>query len=100
MLALGAKIVHVETDDYLTADEAAEALGIARRSVYYYERYLDGFPQAVRIGRTPMWNRKEIEEWRAAHPARKRGDAPEVKAPKPRRARPGELKREDFVDPP
>lgn len=69
--------MHVETDDYLTADQAAEALGIARRSVYYYESYVDGFPQAVRIGRTPMWNRKEIEAWRAAHPSRKRADTPE-----------------------
>lgn len=64
--------MHVETDDYLTADEAAEVLGIARRSVYYYESYVDGFPQAIRVGRTPMWNRKEIDAWRKAHPARKR----------------------------
>jgi predicted DNA-binding transcriptional regulator AlpA len=76
----------VETDDYLTADQAAEALGIARRSVYYYETYVEGFPQATRIGRTPMWNRKDIEAWREAHPSRKRAEVPEPTKRKPKKA--------------
>jgi predicted DNA-binding transcriptional regulator AlpA len=61
----------VDIDDLLDASEVAALLGVQRRSVYHFTRYLDGFPQpAVTKGRSPLWERKQVEAWRAAHPAR------------------------------
>jgi predicted DNA-binding transcriptional regulator AlpA len=61
----------VDLEDALDASEVADLLGIQRRSVYHMTRYLDGFPQpAVTKGRSPLWERKQVEAWRAAHPAR------------------------------
>lgn len=57
--------------DLLDASEVAELLGIKRRSVYHMARYLDGFPQpAVVKGRSPLWERRQVEAWREGHPAR------------------------------
>lgn len=57
--------------DLLDAQEVAALLGIQRRSVYHMRRYLDGFPQPVITkGRAPLWERKQVEAWRASHPAR------------------------------
>lgn len=58
--------------DFLTTDEAAELLGIDRRSVYTYVQRLDGFPQPERIGRTLLFDRRALLDWRAKHPARNR----------------------------
>jgi predicted DNA-binding transcriptional regulator AlpA len=61
----------VDTAGLLSAAQVAELLGIRRRSVYHMARYLDGFPQAaIDFGRKPLWERKQVEAWREAHPAR------------------------------
>jgi predicted DNA-binding transcriptional regulator AlpA len=61
----------VDTENLINAEQVAELLGIKRRSVYHMARYLDGFPQpAVTFVRTPMWERRHVEAWREAHPAR------------------------------
>lgn len=61
------------TLDALTSEQVAELLGVQRKSVHQFTRYLDGFPApALTVGRTPLWERKAIEAWRESHPARKR----------------------------
>ena len=67
----------MNTDGYLTTEEAAARLGIKVASVYTFARRLDGFPQAVRIGRTLLWPEADVDAWRAAHPARRRQPNPE-----------------------
>jgi predicted DNA-binding transcriptional regulator AlpA len=63
----------VDIADLLDASEVADLLGIQRRSVYHMARHLDGFPQpAITKGRSPLWERKQVEAWRASHPARHR----------------------------
>ncbi|KWX03184.1 hypothetical protein LI90_4235 [Carbonactinospora thermoautotrophica] len=62
--------------DYATADEAAELLGIKRRSLYTYVRRLKDFPQPVKIGRTLLFDRQTLINWRAKHPARRKRDSP------------------------
>jgi len=67
----------VNSGDLLTTDEAAELLGIEQRSVYTYVQRLEGFPQPVRVGRTLLFERQALLDWRARHPARhKRGSSP------------------------
>ncbi|MFD6415323.1 helix-turn-helix domain-containing protein [Streptomyces sp. NPDC060194] len=68
----------MNTDDFATADEAAELLGVERRSVYTYVRRLKGFPQPKKVGRTLLFDRRALHDWRAAHPKRRRSapDAP------------------------
>ncbi len=63
----------MDTEGLLTADQAAELLGIQVRSVYYSVQRVPGFPQPQRIGRTLLFAEAELRSWRAAHPARKRG---------------------------
>lgn len=64
-------------DDFLTADEAADLLGIERRSLYTYVRRLEGFPQPVKVGRTLLFDRRALLGWRAKHPSRrKQGSSP------------------------
>ena len=60
-------------DDFATADEAADLLGVERRSVYVYVRRLKDFPQPVKVGRTLLFDRQALTDWRAKHPARRRG---------------------------
>lgn len=62
--------------DLLTADEAADLLGVERRSIYTYVRRMPGFPQPTKIGRTLLFDEQELLGWRAKHPARQRGGAP------------------------
>lgn len=64
----------MNTEGWLTAEQAAELLGVQRRSVYYYASNVAGFPQPQRIGRTVLWREAELIEWRKEHPARNRGD--------------------------
>jgi predicted DNA-binding transcriptional regulator AlpA len=66
----------VNFDDYATADEAADLLGIERRSLYTYVRRLKGFPQPVKVGRTLLFDRESLLGWRAKHPARQRHGHP------------------------
>jgi predicted DNA-binding transcriptional regulator AlpA len=63
-------------EDYATADEAADLLGIQRRSLYLYARRSAGFPRPVRVGRALLFERTALIAWRAKHPARKKGDSP------------------------
>jgi predicted DNA-binding transcriptional regulator AlpA len=61
-------------DDYLTTKEAADLLGVAERSVYYYlrDREKTGFPEPRRFGRTLMWPAGPLRTWREEHPPRRR----------------------------
>jgi predicted DNA-binding transcriptional regulator AlpA len=61
-------------DGYLTTREAAELLGIAERSMYYYlrDREKNGFPEPRRFGRALMWPEAPLRQWREEHPARRR----------------------------
>ena len=58
-------------DGWVGTDEAAELLGIKRRSVYTYAQRLKGFPQPVHIGRTVLWEKAALLAWRKDHPTRK-----------------------------
>jgi len=58
-------------DGYVTTQEAADLLGIKLASVYLYVRRLQGFPQPVKVGRTLLFSRDALVDWRAAHPTRK-----------------------------
>ncbi|WP_392838618.1 helix-turn-helix transcriptional regulator [Streptomyces sp. LN500] len=55
---------------YLTSDEAAERLGINRQSLYNLAKHND-FPDPMKIGRTSLWDEKELDAWRTRHPKRK-----------------------------
>lgn len=69
-------MLSVNIEDFVTADEAADLLGIERRSVYSYVHRLKGFPQPTRVGRALLFNRKALHEWRATHPARRKKGPP------------------------
>ena len=58
-------------EGYVTAQEAAELLGIQLASVYLYVRRLDGFPRPAKVGRTLLFDRAALLAWRQQHPARK-----------------------------
>jgi excisionase family DNA binding protein len=62
----------VNIEGLLTTDEAADLLGVERRSLYTYVRRMPGFPQPTKIGRTLLFNEQELLDWRAKHPARRR----------------------------
>lgn len=62
----------MNTEGYVTAEQAAEALGIQVRSVYYSVQRVAGFPQPTRIGRTLLFAEDDLRRWREAHPARNR----------------------------
>lgn len=59
---------------WLTAAQAAELLGVKRKSVYDYALRFKGFPQPTRVGRTVLWRKTELVEWRVGHPTRKTSD--------------------------
>lgn len=64
--------------DYLTTNQAGELLGVDARTIYYYARDHEDFPQPKRFGRTLMWRAEELSDWRTRHPARPKpptGDA-------------------------
>ncbi|WP_433360582.1 helix-turn-helix transcriptional regulator [Streptosporangium sp. CA-115845] len=61
----------MNTDGFLSTEQAAEHLGVKVTSVYTFARRLAGFPQPARVGRTLLWPKTELDAWRAAHPARK-----------------------------
>jgi predicted DNA-binding transcriptional regulator AlpA len=65
-------------NDYLTTAQAGELLGIDTRTVYYYARDVEDFPQPNRFGRALMWRAEDLAAWRSRHPARTKpptGDA-------------------------
>lgn len=59
-------------DEMATTEQAAELLGIKVESVYIYVRRLEGFPQPTKVGRTLLFERQALIDWRAVHPKRKR----------------------------
>jgi excisionase family DNA binding protein len=61
-------------EGFLTTEEAAELLGVAPKTLYYYLRdhEKNGFPKPRRFGRALMWEREPLLAWRREHPARKR----------------------------
>jgi predicted DNA-binding transcriptional regulator AlpA len=59
-------------DDYLTTAQAADVLGVAERTVYYYARDHQDFPEPKRFGRALMWPEAPLRDWRKKHPARRR----------------------------
>lgn len=60
-------------EGFLTTAEAARQLGVDTRTVYYYARDINDFPQPRRFGRALMWPEGAIAAWRIAHPARRKG---------------------------
>lgn len=62
-------------DDYLTTKEAAAILGVDARTVYYYARDFEDFPDPKRFGRALMWEETSLREWREKHPAKHRDGA-------------------------
>lgn len=65
---------------YLTSDEAAAYLRIARRTLYNLAATRGDFPEPKRVGRTPLWPIDGLDGWRSRHPARKKPDL--VEAPR------------------
>lgn len=59
-------------DGYLTSDEAAAHLGIARQTLYNFAATSDDFPEPMHVGRTVLWPTKGLDAWRAKHPARRK----------------------------
>lgn len=59
-------------DGYLPSRQAAERLGVTRRTLYNLARTSNGFPRPERFGPTLMWKTDLLDEWRKAHPARRR----------------------------
>lgn len=59
-------------DGYLTTAQAADLLGVSARTVYYYARDTDDFPEPERFGRALMWPERPLRQWREKHPARSR----------------------------
>jgi glutathione-regulated potassium-efflux system ancillary protein KefG len=66
----------VQTDDLIDAQLVADALGLSHRnSVSLYQRRYADMPRPVvelGSGRIKLWLRSEIEQWSAAHAARRR----------------------------
>ncbi|MEW1565822.1 helix-turn-helix domain-containing protein [Streptomyces sp. NPDC093509] len=61
---------------YVTSDEAAERLGINRQSLYNLTNRPD-FPKPTKIGRTSLWDKGKLDEWRTQHPKRSTSKANE-----------------------
>lgn len=58
-------------DGYVSTQEAADLLGIKLASVYLYVRRLEGFPPPAKVGRTLLFDREALLDWRKHHPSRK-----------------------------
>jgi predicted DNA-binding transcriptional regulator AlpA len=53
-----------EKSEWLTNDQVSELLGLKYSTLYTY-RKRNTLPEPdTYIGRTPVWNRKTIEEWK------------------------------------
>lgn len=55
---------------YLTSDQVAARLGIARQSVYNLVNRVADFPKPTKVGRASLWPEAAVDEWRTKHPAR------------------------------
>lgn len=60
----------MDLTDYLTSEEAAQRLGINRQSLYNLANRSTDFPKPKKIGRTSLWPKEQLDEWRAQHPKR------------------------------
>ena len=59
------------TNDLMTVDQVAELIGCPRSTVYQYV-YRKTMPEPdLRIGQSPVWDRKTIEKWNATRRTRK-----------------------------
>lgn len=56
---------------YIDADQVASRLGISRQSVYNLVNRSPDFPKPTKVGRASLWLPKEVDGWRAKHPARR-----------------------------
>ncbi|MDT0377306.1 helix-turn-helix domain-containing protein [Streptomyces sp. DSM 42041] len=54
----------------VSSDEAAKLLQIDRQSLYNLASSRAGFPRPVKVGRTSLWQRAELEAWLVEHPPR------------------------------
>ncbi|WP_087097933.1 helix-turn-helix domain-containing protein [Nocardiopsis sp. JB363] len=63
-------------EGWATTQQAADLLGVERESVYIYVRRLKDFPQPTKIGRTLLFDRQALLDWRKDHPARGKRDSP------------------------
>lgn len=61
----------MEIPGYLTSDQVAQRLGIARQSVYNLANRAADFPRPVKVGRASLWSVAAVDEWRSKHPARR-----------------------------
>ena len=52
-----------ENQEWLTNDQVSELLGLKYSTLYTYRRRNTLPEPDTYIGRTPVWNRKTIEEW-------------------------------------
>jgi predicted DNA-binding transcriptional regulator AlpA len=52
-----------ENNEWLTNDQVSELLGLKYSTLYTYRRRNTLPEPDTYIGRTPVWNRKTIEEW-------------------------------------
>jgi len=60
----------VMIEGHLTAQQAADHLGIAKQTLYNLAGSPD-FPDPIHVGRTPLWPVEGLDAWRAKHPARR-----------------------------
>lgn len=52
----------------ISAPQAAELLGVARKTLYRYSYVYNDFPQPTRIGRTVLYDPDALRAWREQHP--------------------------------
>ncbi|MFF3758025.1 helix-turn-helix transcriptional regulator [Streptomyces sp. NPDC002185] len=57
---------------YLTAQQAADRLGLSIKTVYNLNGRHGDFPTPLYVGRTPLWPIDQLDVWRERHPARGR----------------------------
>lgn len=58
------------TDLYrlISAPQAAELLGVTRKTLYRYSYVYDDFPRPTKIGRTVLYDPDMLTAWRDKHP--------------------------------
>ncbi|MGW2698871.1 transposase [Streptomyces sp. NPDC001340] len=74
------------TDIQLTPAQASDYLGISLQAIYVLNSRPNDFPIPTYTGRTPTWTRSALDAWRAAHPSKRRRQAPS--SPSPMKGRP------------
>lgn len=54
--------------DLVSAPQAAELLGVARKTLYRYSYVYGDFPQPMKIGSTVLYDPDALRTWREKHP--------------------------------